>query len=116
MMTAIKNESLNRHDLWAESRRAEEQGDIFQALEIHKKILRADTSYAASLRAGWLYYKLDEFEESLRYYEQACALTNDDWPWFGIMNCLIALGETDALARVVESLYGTEHTSIALPA
>lgn len=106
-----------RQDRWEASRRAEEGGDYFQALEIHQEILKEEqASYAASLRAGWLCYKLGNFEESLRFYERASVLTNDDWPWFGIMNCLIALGETDTLARVAGSIYGTERAPAAISA
>lgn len=107
-MTATEKQRIPRQNLWSASRRAEREGNVFQALEIHKQVLiEEQSSYAASLRAGWLYYKLGAYEEALWYYERACVLSEDAWPVYGIMNCLTALGEDDATARVARSIYET---------
>ncbi|WP_372846987.1 tetratricopeptide repeat protein [Pontiella sp.] len=104
METAIKSNG-RLTDQWVASLAAEEQGDYRTALDIHREILRQENaSYASSLRAGWLYYVQGSFEEALRYYERACALSSDEWPLYGIMNCLRALGDQDALAVVSKAL------------
>jgi tetratricopeptide (TPR) repeat protein len=98
-----------QQDRWAESRRAEEQGDYEKALKIHQMILTEEkASYAASLRAGWLYYKMGAFEKSFQFYERACALSNDDWALYGMKNCLEALGNTEALVLVTEAICRAE--------
>ena len=107
-MKIMTRPGLSREVRWEKSRRAEQRGDYAKAFEIHRTILAEDdASYAASLRAGWLCYRLGDYEESLRFYERASTVTNDEWPLHGIMNCLTALGRTDALAEVAETIYGT---------
>ena len=92
---------------WEKSRRAERRGDYAKALEIHRTILAEDdASYAACLRAGWLCYRLGNYGESLRFYQRARELTQDAWPVYGIMNCLVELGDTETLAKVSESAFG----------
>jgi tetratricopeptide (TPR) repeat protein len=113
-MNTVMN-SNGRSDRWAASRAAEERGDYRKALEIHRKILSEEkASYAASLRAGWLCYLLGAFNEALQYYERACALSSDDWPLYGIMNCLRALGDEESLAIVANSIYAAPRTSSQL--
>jgi tetratricopeptide (TPR) repeat protein len=109
-MSTTQNRTVVEQDRWAESRRAEEQGDFEKALEIHQMILADEkASYASSLRAGWLYYKLGAFEKSFQFYERACALSDDDWALYGMRNCLEALGNTDALALVTDAICRAEH-------
>ncbi len=116
-MTAMEGQYNARQDLWAASRGAECRGNFSQALEIHKLILdQEEISYAASLRAGWLCYKTGSYEESLRYYERACALSHETWPLYGIMNCLTALGKTESIARVARSIYEADAVPAARPA
>lgn len=108
-MTTTQNTTLVQQDRWAESRRFEERGDFKKAMEIQRMILVDEkASYAASLRAGWLYYKLGAYEKSLEFYERACALSNDNWPLYGIKNCLVALGDEDSLAVVVDTICRAE--------
>lgn len=95
-------------DQWAASRRAEEQGNIIKALEIHCDIINQESaSYAVMLRAGWLYYRLGLYEVSLRYYELACSMSNDDWPLHGINNCLAAMEASCTSPEQAESMGGT---------
>jgi tetratricopeptide (TPR) repeat protein len=90
-----------RQERWAASRRAEEQGDVVKALEIHLGLINEESpSYAVMLRAGWLYYQLGLYEVALRYYELACSVSNEDWPLWGIKNCLIAMGEIYTVPEV----------------
>jgi tetratricopeptide (TPR) repeat protein len=106
-MTPIEKQRYLRETRWAQSRKAESRGDYKKALEIHKQILAADSaSYAVFLRAGWLSFRLGAYEEAIGYYEKACAISNDDWPVQGIMNCLAALGDAEALAKMADSVYG----------
>ncbi|VGO20330.1 tetratricopeptide repeat protein [Pontiella sulfatireligans] len=108
-MTTTEKKKYLRENRWAKSRRAESRGDYKKALKIHKDILAEDdSSYAVFLRAGWLSYRLGAFEEALRFYEQASAISNDEGSVHGIMNCLIALGDADTLAKVAESIYGAQ--------
>lgn len=107
-MRAVDSSIIRTQKLWNASRRAENGGDLSGALEIHKQILIGDkASYASCLRAGWLYYKLGSYEESLRYYERASVLSSDAWPLYGIMNCLNALGEAEEAGRVAECILKT---------
>lgn len=104
---------ISRENRWEKSRRAERRGDFAKAFKIHQTILAEETtSYAAAMRAGWLCYKLEDYEAALRFYEQAGVISNDAWPLDGIMNCLTALGESDTLAKVAESIYGTGKRAI----
>ncbi|VGO14450.1 hypothetical protein PDESU_03012 [Pontiella desulfatans] len=106
-MNATEKQRYLREKHWAQSRRAESRGDYRKALEIHKLILADDReSYAVFLRAGWLAYRLGAYEEAIGFYEQARRISNDDWPVQGIMNCLVALGDTAAAAKLSESIYG----------
>ncbi|MDF7799446.1 tetratricopeptide repeat protein [Pontiellaceae bacterium B1224] len=110
-MTATQNQIEAQQDRWAESRRVEELGDFKKAMEIHRTIISEENaSYAASLRAGWLYYKLGAYGKALEFYERACALSNDDWALYGIMNCLAALGDDDTLAVVSDAISRAEHS------
>ncbi|MDF7799444.1 hypothetical protein P4C99_08205 [Pontiellaceae bacterium B1224] len=92
-----------RQERWVASQRAEEQGDLVRALEIHLEFISEESpSYAVMSRAGWLYYKLGLYEVALRYYELASSLSKEGWPLSDIKNCLIALGETYTLTEVGE--------------
>ncbi|MCF7848365.1 MAG: tetratricopeptide repeat protein [Kiritimatiellales bacterium] len=100
-MNSMASQSILREQRWEKSCRAERRGDYATAFEIHQTILAEDTtSYGAWLRAGWLSYQLGNYEESLRFYEQAGTMTKDEWPKYGIKNCRIALGDTDALGKM----------------
>lgn len=96
-MTPIEKRQYLREKHWEQSRRAERRGDYKKALEIHKRILAEDrASYAVFLRAGWLSFRLGAYEEAIGYYEQALAISNDEWPLQGIKSCRAALGVTAA--------------------
>jgi tetratricopeptide (TPR) repeat protein len=100
-----------RQERWAASRRAEEQGDIVKALEIHSGLISEESpSYAIMVRAGWLYYQLGLYEVALRYYELACSVSKDDWPLHGIKNCLIAMRKTYTLPEVGKLVRETDET------
>lgn len=104
-----------RQECWAASRRAEEQGDLGRALEIHLDLMCEDVpSYAVLVRAGYLYFELGLYEVALRYYELACSVSNEDWPLGGIKRCLIALGEIDTLAEIGELVHGADETRPSL--
>ncbi|MDF7826474.1 hypothetical protein P4B35_20760 [Pontiellaceae bacterium B12227] len=102
-MDIVESQDAMRQERWAASRRAEEQGDIVKALEIHQDLLSEEApSYAVMLRAGWLYYRLELYDVSLRYYELACSISKDDWPLHEIKKCLAALEASCSLDEPAE--------------
>ncbi|MDF7826473.1 hypothetical protein P4B35_20755 [Pontiellaceae bacterium B12227] len=108
-MSSTRNRVVFRSERWAESVQAEERGDLFGALNIHRKIMsEATTSYHVMQRAGWLYYRLGLYEIALRYHALACSVSTGKRALYGSSDCLSAQGEAEALESMAESVYGTE--------
>ncbi|MDF7825349.1 hypothetical protein P4B35_15090 [Pontiellaceae bacterium B12227] len=109
--------TTSREYRWDQSRREEQRGNYAKAFKIHETILAEDAgSYAACLRAGWLCYRMEAYEKALHFYEDAAAQSNEDWPLHGIMNCLEALGKTEAADQVAATLGGVARVPAAIPA
>ncbi len=62
-------------DLFEASFGHEVQGNYKAALNNIIKLLRQDRkNYTATLRAGWLYYSLGKYDQSIEYYQKAIEL------------------------------------------
>jgi tetratricopeptide (TPR) repeat protein len=93
-------------DQWVESLAAETSGDYAEALKIHRQLLpSAEPSYLAYLRAGWLYYKTENYSDSLKYYKKAAGLSSGALsPLYGVLNCYVAQGKTDDAIKVAKAI------------
>lgn len=93
-------------DLWTKSVKAEADGDYAVALKIHLKILpMVGTSYAASLRAGWLCYLNEDYQHALNCYQKAASLSAGALaPLYGAMNCHLAEQRTKQAVKVAKAI------------
>jgi tetratricopeptide (TPR) repeat protein len=96
--------------LWAASYAAERAGELTRALAIHEQILSViGVSYAGYLRAGWLHYQAGGYRRALHFYITALLLSPDEaFPMCGIMNCHLALGDSERAERAAQALHVAE--------
>ena len=93
-------------ELWAKSLAAETDGDYVYALKHHKQVLSlGEKSYAANLRAGWLFYMNADYQTAVGCYENASKLSSGAVnPLLGRMNCHAALGETSQAVKAAKAV------------
>lgn len=99
--------------LWQESVTAESGGDAAGAME---KLLAygkgGGDSYLANLRAGWLNYSAQKYDEAGRFYTVAAKLqTNAMNPRIGLLNVAQAKGDTVAATTAAEAVLKIEPTN-----
>lgn len=77
-----------------EAIRMEEQGNVTEALQLYKHILKIDNSYRAALiNLGSLYYRMKQFKHALDYFLRALKLKEDYIVLFNIGSLYFRLGE-----------------------
>jgi len=93
-------------ELWAKSLAAETDGDYVHALENHNKILPlVGKSYLASLRAGWLYYRNEDYSRALSFYERAAGQSSGALaPLYGALNCHVAEQHAAKTVKVAKAI------------
>lgn len=104
---ALKEEQRTRSaNLWSSFVSAEANGDWHKALDCYEQLLpQIENDYQAGVRAGWLYFKLGKYAESLKAYERAGRLCPDSFgPLHGAMHCHAAMGNRRKWAQALAQL------------
>jgi len=99
--------SQNQSELvsaFAESYKAESDGDYSKATDVLKKVFNKD-SYEINLRLGWLSYKAGLLDDAESYYRRASQLM----PYslearFGLVFPLSSMGQWDQVIQVYEEI------------
>lgn len=112
LQTATAAELTPTQRLWKNSFDAEKAGNYKQALEYNAAIRNEHASYFASLRAGWLNYLLENYEEAVGFYQQASTMAPGAvTPLLGLGNCYTAQGDSDNAIRVTRSVLALDPTN-----
>ena len=95
-----------QHQLWLVSLDYETKGDLVSAIAVLKELEKQVQGRVAAytLRLGYLYYRQENYENALRYYQQADALTPTPDAAQGMLNAAMALQEWHESARAGELL------------
>lgn len=95
-----------RHQLWLVALDYEAKGDLASAIAVLEELERQVQGRVAAypLRLGYLYYRQERYENALRYYQQADAITPTPDAAQGMLNAAMALQEWPESARAGELL------------
>lgn len=106
-----REEALGK--LWQESVTAESNGDAPQAMEKLMAYAKGGgDSYLANLRAGWLNYSAQKYEDAARYYTTAAKLQpNALNPRLGLLNVAQAKSDVAAATATADAVLKIEPTN-----
>jgi len=109
---AVAEELSPTQRLWKNSFDAEQAGNYPSALEYNAAIRNEHDSYYANLRAGWLNYLLQNYDEAISLYSKASIMAPGAvTPLLGLGNCYFAQDDTLNAVRVTSSVLALDPTN-----